>query len=794
MLRKLFSVVLLLVAFVSCSRDPNVVKRRYLENGNKYYDRGKYNEASIMYRNAIKKDARFGEAYYRMALTFLKLNQPVQAVGDLRRAVELLRPDQPERAEARVKLAELYLAFMEGRKREQVKELIEEVTKTSNDLLKADPKSFDGRRLRGRLLLASAMDHAQKGNSDPMTADIRAAIAEFRQANSAKPNEPDVVLFLCRALVADRQFDEADKLYRALIAQKKDYLASYNELYRLVMLRPGVDEKQRPIEGEAVLKLSIANNPKEYSLLISLAQHYYAQKRRDEVVKVLEQLKSKAKEYNKAYEAAGAFYYRLGDGAEAIRQYEEGIRNDASNKTRYQKLIIEVLMAQGKREEARKLNETILKQDPKDNDALGLQASLLLEKGDLQNAVNQLQTVVLRAPENFVAHFNLGRGLMEKGEIEGARREFSEAIRLRPDYTAARLALGQLQLSRRENELALKSAEDIIQFEPNSIPARLIKTAAQIGLANYSQAREGLGQILSANPSSQDGLFQFGLLNMIEKRYKEAEEAYRKCYDLNQGSPRGLMGQIEVIMAQQQPDRAMEVLRAEMQKYPARLEYRVALGNVAVRAGKLELAENEFTALTEKFDRKSAAAADVFIRLGETRRKRSNLNGAIDAMQKAREILPNNALVISNLAILLDGAQRRKEAREAYEAALRIEAENPIALNNLAYIIATTPGGDLDHALTLAQRAKQKLPQVAEISDTVGLIYLKKNLSDNAIEIFRDCVSKVPKHPTYRYHLGMAYHQKGDKFKAKQELQTALSNKPFTKEEEQEIKELLAKI
>jgi len=93
--RSLISCLLLIAAGTSCSRDPNVIKTRYLQNGNKYFDRGKYKEASIMYRTALQKDAKFGEAHYRLALTDLKMDQPVAAVGSLRRAVELLKPDRP---------------------------------------------------------------------------------------------------------------------------------------------------------------------------------------------------------------------------------------------------------------------------------------------------------------------------------------------------------------------------------------------------------------------------------------------------------------------------------------------------------------------------------------------------------------------------------------------------------------------------------------------------------------------------------------------------------------------------
>src|SRR5438552_903698 len=132
----LFCFVLLALG-ASCSRDPNVIKARYLQNGNRYFEKGKYKEASIMYRTALQKDARFGEAYYRLALTDLKMEQPFAAIQSLRRAVELMKPSQAERMDARVKLADVYLDYLEkSSKREG--EIVDEVESTANDLLKTD--------------------------------------------------------------------------------------------------------------------------------------------------------------------------------------------------------------------------------------------------------------------------------------------------------------------------------------------------------------------------------------------------------------------------------------------------------------------------------------------------------------------------------------------------------------------------------------------------------------------------------------------------------------------------------
>jgi tetratricopeptide (TPR) repeat protein len=392
-----------------------------------------------------------------------------------------------------------------------------------------------------------------------------------------------------------------------------------------------------------------------------------------------------------------------------------------------------------------------------------------------------------------VAHFNLGRGLAQKGDLELARAQFAEAIQLRPDYTAARLALGQIQLAKHELESTIKTGDDILAYDKASVPARLMRASAYMGLKQLSQAKEELKKVLEANPNSQEAMIQMGVVLVNEKKFKESEDMFRKSYELNPANPRGLMGLSEVILAQNQPERAMQVLRAEIQKYPTRLDFRSALADVEVRARKFDLAIAEFQGLLNKVDPKSPMAAELYMKLGQTQRFAQHYPEAIEAMQKAREIMPNNSTVLNTLAVTLDTAGQKKEAKLVYENALRIESENPIALNNLAFIIAESVGGDLDQALTFAQRANQKLPQAAEISDTLGWIYLKKNLPDNALEIFRNNVSKAPKNSTYRYHLGMALYQKGDKLKAKQELQAALSSNP-SKEEAASIRELIGKI
>src|SRR6202035_186435 len=104
---RLLLVIPLLFLLAACNTDPKAASRKYVDNGNKYFNRGKYKEASIMYRRALNKDARYGEAWYRLGLTNMQLGIPLEAVRAFSRAREL----DPANTDATVKLADLELGY-----------------------------------------------------------------------------------------------------------------------------------------------------------------------------------------------------------------------------------------------------------------------------------------------------------------------------------------------------------------------------------------------------------------------------------------------------------------------------------------------------------------------------------------------------------------------------------------------------------------------------------------------------------------------------------------------------------
>jgi tetratricopeptide (TPR) repeat protein len=507
-----------------------------------------------------------------------------------------------------------------------------------------------------------------------------------------------------------------------------------------------------------------------------------------EVARILKNLKSHFKEYPDAFLKAGEFYFRIGDPERAIRQYQEGMAADASRKIDYQKRTIEVLMRQRKTAQAYELDREILKDHPQDPEARGLEASFRLDKGEIDPALAELQSVVQEVPGNYVAQFNLGRAWFAKGDLVQARRQFEAALALKPDYQPARLAATQVALRTGDADAALKYSRETLQTDPNSGVSTLMEAAALLRKGEYDESRVLLGKILQGNPDQPDALLELGVLNLTQKRYDEAEVPFRRAYTVDPSNLRGLLGVAEVRFSQNQPDQAVQVIAAEVKKQPNRADLRKELANTEFRARQFDKAVADYESLVDKY-KEAPEQAELFSRLGVTYSALGVPQKAIENMQKANQLAPSNAGYLSMLAQLYDTAGNRPAALAAYREAAKLDPNNGVVLNNLAYLLART-GGDLDEALAFALHARQLLPRMDDIVDTVGWIYLKQNLAASAIEIFRELNGRVKDNPAFHYHYGMALALKGDKAGALQELQTALQCKP-NPQDEREIKELI---
>ena len=290
-----------------------------MQSAKKYFDSGKYDDAIILYKKAIQKEPKSGEAYYRLALADLKLGKIPDAYQALSTASTFSTDNEEIQSVFADFCFELYLLD-----KTHPKSLYDKVKKVSADLLAKNKQSYDGLRLKGYL------DMADRKPSD--------AIEVLRQADQVRPMQAPVIYPLARALRENHQDEAAEKLAVAFLEKNKTFAPIYDLLFTMY------SNSGRQAEAENILKAKADNNPKQAAFLLNLAAYYRYAKRPEDVKKTLQRLLDNPKDYEHPHALVGDFYLGQRDVAAAMSEYNEGIKSDPKDKALYQKRIVNTLM------------------------------------------------------------------------------------------------------------------------------------------------------------------------------------------------------------------------------------------------------------------------------------------------------------------------------------------------------------------------------------------------------------------------------------------------------------------
>ncbi len=230
----------------------------------------------------------------------------------------------------------------------------------------------------------------------------------------------------------------------------------------------------------------------------------------------------------------------------------------------------------------------------------------------------------------------------------------------------------------------------------------------------------------------------------------------------------------QTVRAQEDAGQAVERLRGQLAASPERLDLVLALGNSAVQAGEFDTAIASFAKVLETVEPRSREAGNLYLRMGEAYRRKGDAESAIASLTWASQLLPDQAVVMGTLALVLDSSGKKDEAERAYRSTLQLDPDDAVAMNNLAFLLAER-GADLDQALALAKRAAELMPDDADAIDTAGWVQLKRKQTDAAIGLFAKAVGREPGNDGYRQHLLLALEAKSDRSAAMDELKALLA-------------------
>jgi tetratricopeptide (TPR) repeat protein len=746
-------VILAVMMLGGCSLDPQKGKVKYLESGNRYMKAGKYQEASIQFRNAIKLDPRFAEAYYQLAQADISVHQWNPAFIALQKTIEL----DAQRLDAHLDVARFYLAAREYEKSEKEASLI----------LEKDPSSTAAYQI---------LAEAQIGRKD--YAHARQAFAKLADL---KPDDPAAFVNLALAEISLQNYSDAEQHLRKAVEIGPHFSAGFAELGKFLAWK-------RDLQGaDEVLEKGVESNPAAVDLYIIRANILYSQHNKDAADGVIEKLRANLKDSAEAMLAAGDYYLVRDEKEKALALYQQGLSVDPKNLD-LRRHLTEFYVTTGRLNEAAAMNDEILREKPKDVLAHVAHGRILLAQGKDADAIAELRKQVAEDPESAQAHYYLAQAFRQNSDMAQAKNELQEALRVAPDLPLVLDSLAELSLALNEPDVAREYAEHSNRQDPANAKSRMILGAALGQLDQVKAAEEQFRvaqQISPLDPATHSNL---GLIYVRAKRWLDAQKEFEAALRINSQDSQALGQLVDLLEHQGMHEKAIGRVQEYLAAYPNDANAHVMLGVLRKKSNENDSARAEF----EKAIQLSPNSTPAYLQLAELHRDRGEPDAAIKLYEEAAALQPKAAPIRALIGTTYLQKGDLEQARQNLEQAMALDSNFAIAANNLAWIYAKQ-GANLDVALSLAQKAKQLLPDQISVSDTLAWIYYQKSNYALAIPLLEECVEKAPQEATFRYHLGMTLLASGEKGGGRQQLEAALHLR-LAGEESQEARQALARL
>jgi len=751
--------------FTGCSRDPNVRKQKYLDSGERYAAEGKYREASIQYLNAIQIDSRFAQAHYDLSQAYLKLGDTNHAFQELSRTVELA----PDNYRAHTDLANL-LDSVRNPDGSSVPDMLKQA-KTHLDVLREKQPN-------------TPETHEAWANYDAAQNNIAAAMQEMQQAIAADPKRSESYLLLALLQLRADLPDQAETNFKK--AAEVDPKAMNAQL----ALGGFYQTRNRFPEAEQQFKHAIDVDPKNPAPRAAYVRLLMQEGKKAEVEPFLLQTKKDLSDNREGYRMLGDFYFANGDLDKATAEYAS-LYSDHPRDLQVKKNYIQLLILKNKLDDAAKLNDQILKANPKDVDALVYKGQVQIRRNDASGAIDALQNALRNDAQNPVAHYQLGNAFALQHNEGRAESEWREAVRIRPNLTDAQRSLAALELRRGDVDAILQTAQQIITSDPASADGYLWKGIADLARKRYSDAQQDADQAVKRLPENQAPYVLMGDIQLNQKHYADALKFYQQALDKNPSSADALKGVIFTYSAQKEYDNAIEAANAQIAKSPNSSSFYEQLGTV-LYDGKKDLKGAE--AALRKAIELDKNNSDALLKLGKLLAEEGDTDQALATFQQSIKDNPREVSFYILSGELYEKKKDWEKAKAMYQQALSIVPDHPLASNNLAYVILEQ-GGNVDVAMGLAQTARRGMPDSPNAADTLGWAYYHKGIYQSAISQFQEALRLSEKHGVpdeadVHYHLGLAYQKTKQTALARQQLEKALKLSPDNAEARKALSEL----
>ena len=324
--------------------------------------------------------------------------------------------------------------------------------------------------------------------------------------------------------------------------------------------------------------------------------------------------------------------------------------------------------------------KAVVAHSPDNGDVLAALSDILLAQGKQEEALKALEEAVRLSPNQVGYHYALVSLLFRSGRYEEGVKHFEAMKKAAPSHPSTRYL--QAFMDAREGRLA--EARDlltqVLRQAPNFLPAQLLAGSVLLQLNDQAQARNHLNTVLSRAPGQQLARTLLITSHLSSGEASRALELLQPLLETQPADARtlGLAGQ--VFLANGDLAKAEDYLERAAKAAPEDPRARLRLGAARLASGDAEGALADFESASTMDD--SAIQADValvaaYLRRGDTEK-------ALEAQAELERKQPQNPLVYNLRGGVMQARQDIPAARAAFEKALSLNADFLAAAVNLA--------------------------------------------------------------------------------------------------------------
>lgn len=430
-------------------------------------------------------------------------------------------------------------------------------------------------------------------------------------------------------------------------------------------------------------------------------------------------------------------------------------------------------------------------------------AAALLEQGEAQAAVRELDWVLARVDGLPRAHYLRGVGSFVLNDLSEAERQAARAMTLAPGDPAARLLAGLVKHRQGEHEQAVQFLSGVPDRSDDArlaLAASLLETgradrayeelkpvagrmrddgralallgSAAAGAGDLEAARAALEQAIALRPDDAGLHRRLGLV--LTQRDKaagpEAIAALKQAHELDPGDLRIAEELFGMMLATERMEEAGAVAAVVQDRHPEKARGHVMQG-LALADGDPLGAARAFRAALEKDPADPDAAtnlAALLVREGDREAARTVLTGAIEAR-------PRNVALMLRLAELEQALGRRAEARTLLERAHQIAPEAVAPRVRLARLLLQD--GRPEGAMALLVPALNNNPRDPVLLRALTETRLATGAALDALASARALVEVAPTDHSYRV-LAEAAMRAGDRETIREALEGVIERAP----------------